>query len=423
MVKPASELTAESTDKPVVIIGGGQAAVQLCLALRKEKVSSPVLMLSEESEYPYHRPPLSKSFLSGETDLEKLAMRPVSFYETKDVQVELNTQVTEIDPVNKTVTANSATHKFQSLVMATGARPRALPIPGAELSGVHLLRDIEHSKNIKSELESAVNVVVIGAGFIGLEFAAVANAMKKRVTVFDTADRVMARAVSPDVSAWFEKNHSASGIGIRLNDSVAAIEGDAKVQRVITADGEELDCDLLVIGIGVVPNSELADKANISCDNGIVVNEFCETSAPDIYAVGDVASHPNPFFGGKMIRLESVQNATDQARVVASTVAGNRKPYHSVPWFWSDQGEHSLQMAGLSDNADQFVRRNPKPADNAASPESFSVFHYSAGKLQSVDSVNSPRDHMLARKLIAGGVSPAPEQVADPDFELKSLLS
>lgn len=417
------EPAAESAGEPVIIVGGGQAAVQLCLALRKEKVSSPVLMLSEESEYPYHRPPLSKSFLSGETDLEKLTMRPASFYQSKDVQVELNAQVTEIDPGNKTVTTNKATHNFQSLVIATGARPRPLPVPGAELAGVHLLRDIEHSIKIKSELASAANVVVIGAGFIGLEFAAVANAMKKRVTVFDTADRVMARAVSPDVSVWFEKTHSANGIAIRLNDSVAAIEGDSAVQRIITADGKKMDCDLLVIGIGVVPNSELADNANITCDNGIVVNEFCETSAPDIYAVGDVASHPNPFSGSKMVRLESVQNATDQARVVASVISGNKKPYESVPWFWSDQGEHSLQMTGLSDNADQFVRRDPKPADNAASPESFSVFHYRAGILQSVDSVNSPRDHMLARKLIANNVSPTPEQAADPDFELKSLLS
>ena len=407
---------------PVIIIGGGQAAVQLCLALRKQKVATPIMMLSEEAEYPYHRPPLSKSFLSGETGEEKLAMRPVSFYETKDVQVKLNTVVSAIDTVKQTVATESAEFTYEALVVATGARPRPLPLDSAYiddghlLDGVHLLRDVQHSRAIKSALEEARNVVVIGAGFIGLEFASVASAMAKNVTVFDTADRVMARAVSPDISSWFEQAHRANNITIRLGDSVREIIGDEKVTRVIASSGEELDCDLLVVGIGVLPNVELAAAAGIDCDNGIIVNKYCETSVANVYAIGDCSYHPNPFYSNKMIRLESVQNATDQARVAAGCIAGNKKPYHAVPWFWSDQGEHSLQMAGLSDAADQFVRRAGATDDN------FSVFHFSAAKLQSVDSVNSPRDHMLARKLIAEQVSPTPEQAADPEFDLKSLL-
>jgi len=192
------------------------------------------------------------------------------------------------------------------------------------------------------------------------------------------------------------------------------------VQRVITGSGDIVECDLLVIGIGVVPNIELADTAGLLCDDGIVVNEFCETSVADVYAVGDCAYHPNPFCRNKMIRLESVQNATDQARVVAAAIAGDKKPYNSVPWFWSDQGEHSLQMAGLSGGAELFVRRVPLKPEGQT--DSFSIFHFADGQLHCVDSVNSPRDHMLARKLIAGQVNPAPEQVADPGFDLKSLI-
>ena len=410
---------------PVIVVGGGQAAVQLCLALRKEKVESRMLLLSDESEYPYHRPPLSKSYLSGDTDEEKLSMRPVSFYESKNVDVQLDAAVTKIETKNKTVTTADSTHSYQSLVIATGARPRFLALPGADLNGVHLLRELKHSRKIKSELPHAKNIVVIGAGFIGLELASVARGMKKQVTVFDAADRVMARAVSPDVSHWFETTHRNNGIELRLNDSVRAIEGDTNVQRVIADSGDVIDCDLLVVGIGVIPNTELAEAAGIACNNGIVVNEFCETSVADVYAIGDCALHPNPFIDNQKIRLESVQNATDQARVAACAIAGNKKPYNSVPWFWSDQGEHSLQMAGLSDGADLFVRRTPRPPSEQSTEkttDSFSVFHFRAGNLQSVDSVNSPRDHMLARKLISGRINPAPEQVADSDFDLKSLI-
>lgn len=407
-------------DTPIVIVGGGQAAVQLCLALRKEKVTTPIVMLSEEAEYPYHRPPLSKSYLTGETNEEKLAMRPTSFYDSKDIRVELNCTVTGINPESRSVDTQAAVINYQSLVLATGARPRVLPLPGADLSGVHLLRDYQQSRSLKQDLDSAENIVVIGAGFIGLEIAVVANGAGKKVTVFDTGDRVMARAVSPDVSAWFEKTHRANGIDIRLNDSVSEIQGGSRVTNVVTSAGDEIACDVLIIGIGVVPNMELADSAGIDCENGVVVNEYCETSVADIYAVGDCAYHPNPYFSNKMIRLESVQNATDQARVAASVIAGRKNAYNSVPWFWSDQGEHSLQMAGLSDNADQFVMREDASQQDGGS--SFSVFHFGGGKLQSVDSVNNPRDHMLARKLLSAQINPTPEQAADPDFDLKTLL-
>lgn len=412
------------TDKPIIIIGGGQAAVQLCLALRKEKVSLPILMLSEESEYPYHRPPLSKSFLSGETEEEKLAMRPASFYTSKEIDLQLNTYVTKIDPAGNKVFTDKGEFTFHSLIIATGARPRPLPaavFSGSEdnantLGGVHLLRDLQQSKKIKQELESAQNVVVIGAGFIGLEFAAVANKMGKNVTVFDMADRVMARAVAPFVSAWFDERHQADGIDIQLEDSVVNIIGIDKISEIFTNSGKKQKCDLMVVGIGVIPNDELAIDAGLNCDNGIVVNEYCETSIKGIYAAGDCAMHPNPFANNELVRIESIQNATDQARAIAKCIAGSKTSYKSVPWFWSDQGDYSLQMAGLSNNSDQFVTRGD-PAEG-----SFSVYHFSEKIMQSVDSVNSPKDHMIARKLIDKGLSPTPKQAADTEFDLKSLL-
>jgi len=400
----------------ILVMGGGQAAVQLCLSLRKNKVTAPVLMLSEESDYPYHKPPLSKCFLSGETDEEKLSMRPESFYSSKDVEVVLGCKVTAIEPDAHRVKTDKGSYDYQSLVIAAGARPRELAIEGTSLDGVHLLRNLNQSRAIKSELEQAQNVVVVGAGFIGLEFAAVANQMKKHVTVLDKSVRAMARAVSPDVSSWFEKMHRANGIDLRFQECVSEIIGEKKVQQIKTTDGKLLDCDLLVIGIGVVPNDEVARSAGLECNDGIIVNEFCETSVADIYAAGDCARHPNQFCSGSMIRLESIQNATDQSRTVASVIAGEKSSYHAVPWFWSDQGKISLQMTGLSNGSDQFVTRG-SAADGA-----FSVFHFKAGRLQCVDSVNSPRDHMVARKLIAAGITPSAAQAADTGFDLKTLI-
>jgi len=412
---------ADLVDDPIVIIGGGQAAVQMCIALRKEKVDSPIVMLSEEREYPYHRPPLSKSFLSGDTPEEKLRMRPASFYPSKDVAVKLNSRVIKINPESRGVETDKGEFSYQSLVIATGARPRPLPsdIKGvtSEISGVHLLRELRNAKIIKQELANAENVAVIGAGFIGLEFAAVANKMAKNVTVFDLANRVMARAVSPNISAWFLQKHLSNGIDIRLNDSITEVIGTDKITELRTVAGERQSCDLLVVGIGVIPNDVIAADAGLNCADGIVVNEHCETSIAGIYAAGDCARHPNPFANNEMVRLESIQNATDQARVIAGCIAGKNSSYNSVPWFWSDQGEYSLQMAGLSNSSDTFIERD-NPVEN-----SFSVFHYNDGALQSVDSVNSPKDHMIARKLIANGISPDPEQAADTSFELKSLLS
>jgi len=400
----------------IVIVGGGQVALQLCLALRKEKVDTPIVVLCEEDAYPYHRPPLSKAYLSGDTSDDDLSMRPQSFYESKLIDVRLATEALSIDRNGKTVSTSEGEVGYSHLIIATGAAPRALPVNSAGLEGVHMLRDLQHAKRIKIELPGAQHVVVIGAGFIGLEFAAVAKKAGKNVTVLDMADRVMARAVSPTVSQWFENMHENKGIDIRLQESMKSFSGNKKIESIETSSGENIPCDLMVVGIGVVPNTSLAEDAGLSVNDGVVVDEFCKTSDPFIFAAGDCAKHPNPFAHDELIRLESIQNATDQARVIAASISGKGTSYNSVPWFWSDQGEHGLKMAGLSNGSDQFVTRGDLEAG------AFSVFHFKSDKLQSVDSVNSPRDHMLARKLIEAGIHPTTAQVADSEFDLKTLL-
>ena len=406
---------------PVVIVGGGQAAVQLCLALRKEKYDGEIMIFSAESEPPYHRPPLSKAYITGQADDSKLAMRPESFYPAKNIQLKLNDEVLSIDASAKTIASASGKQAYSSLVIATGAVARPLQIEGRDAKAVYELRDIHDARSIKAALEKANHVVVIGAGFIGLEVAAAANQSGKKVTVFDMADRVMGRAVAPLISHWFEKTHRAAGIDIHLQESIKGIVSDdsGHVTGVERNSSEILEAQLVLIGIGVLPNSDIASAAGIQCDNGVVVDKYCRTSNPHIYAAGDCANHPNVFADGRRVRLESIQNATDQARVIASAiVAGGEatRAYGAVPWFWSDQAEHALQMTGLSFDADSYaVRGEPASA-------SFSVFHYRQQQLLAVDSVNSSRDHMLSRKMLAAGVSPTPEQVEDTSFNLLDLV-
>ena len=408
---------------PVVIVGGGQAGVQLCLSLRKGKYDGPIVMYSDEADAPYHRPPLSKTFLLDKIGEDKLPMRPESFYTSKSIDLQLDQAVTSIDPVAKVVSCgDNHQQRYSRLILATGASPRQLPIDGVELGGVHCLRSLNDCRSIKSELAAIDRVVVIGAGFIGLEVAAAARSLGKNVTVFDTDDRVMARAVAPAISSWYQEMHRQSGVDLRLSQAISAIGGESGRVTHVDCDDGPLEAQMVVVGIGVVPNISIAEQAGLHCDNGVVVDEFCRTSDEFIFAAGDCANHPNPFASIERLRLESIQNATDQARVIASNVmaslAGEKalNAYHAVPWFWSDQGEHSLQMAGLSIDADQYVTRG-EPSSN-----SFSIYHFKAEQLLAVDSVNMPRDHMLARKLIEAGVSPAAAQAADVEFDLKTLL-
>lgn len=401
----------------VVIVGGGQAGVQLCMALRREKFDGPISLYCAESEYPYHRPPLSKSYITGATDDDKLPMRPESFYEKNAIDVHLECTVSDLNLQDSSVSAGGGVVSYRDLVLATGARPRLLDWQRGAPTGVYALRDLADARQIRQALKSCKSLAIVGAGFIGLELAAAAAATGVQVTVFETADRVMARAVAPAISRWFEQTHRANGVDIRLGTAVSGVDqrGGA-VSAVNAVDGTVLESDMVVVGIGVVPNEELAEQAGLRCDNGIVVDEHCRTEADSVYACGDCAAHVNRFADSRQVRLESIQNATDQARTVAAAIAGGHKPYNAVPWFWSDQGAHKLQMAGLAFDADDYIQRGDSTSAR------FSIFHYRGNRLLAVDSVNESRDHMVARKLIDAGVSPTREQAADADFDLKSLI-
>jgi len=400
----------------VVIVGGGQAAMQTVDSLRREEFEGTITLVSEEPHLPYQRPPLSKNFLSGELDEERLFFRPEDFYTLRGVTLKLGTRVSEIDRIGTVVrTEDGATVPYDALVLAVGARVRELPVPGADLPGVHYLRSLDDSRSIAVELAGAGRVVVVGGGFIGLEVAAVCRQMGKDVTVVEAADRLMARAVSPMISEYYKDYHEARGVEILLETGVTAIRGDDRVEAVTFADGESRPADLVVVGIGVVPNTELAEAVGIDCDNGILVDEHCRTSDPKIYAIGDCTNHPNPYLS-RRIRLESVQNAVDQARVAAANIAGRETTYAEVPWFWSNQYDLKLQMVGICSGYNDIAVRGKR------SENKFSIFYFDGNRLVAIDSINRPADHMAGRKLLAAGAELSPDQAADESNNLKNLI-
>lgn len=402
----------------VVIIGAGQAGYQAADALRSQGYQQPITLIGEEPYLPYQRPPLSKAYLLGKADAERIRFRNQDHYDKQNIEVKLQVQVTGINGDERTVTLSDGSQlQYDDLILATGARVRQIPVPGADLDGVVYLKTLDDVNDIQQRLENVNRVAVIGAGFIGLEFAAVARSLGKQVTVIEAMDRVMARVVSPTISDFFTAKHRENGVEIQTNAQVAEIVGDnGKVHAVKTADGAVIEAELVLVGIGVIANTELAEHAGLECDNGIVVDAYGRTSNQHIFACGDCASYQHPFAGAR-IRLESVQNASDQARSVAATIAGQEKPYDVVPWFWSDQYNLKLQIVGLSTGCDQTVVRG----DQAS--EKFSVFYFRNGELRAIDSINNPADHVLGRKLLAAKVQVTPEQAVDDSFNLKELLN
>lgn len=408
---------AAAGEGKVVILGGGQAGWQTAESLRQEGWTGAITLIGEENRLPYQRPPLSKAYLLGEIDLPRLMFRAAPWYDDHNITVRTGVRAVSIDRAARTVALDDGAYvAYDHLVLALGARPRPLPLAGAGLAGVHHLKTIDHVAAIEAELAAVEDVAVIGAGFIGLEFAAVARKLGKRVTVLEAAPRVMARAVCPELSAFFTQVHRSHGVDLRLGAGVAALIGGARVEAVELADGSAIPAGLVVIGVGVLPEIELAASAGLECDNGIVVDAHCRTSDPRIFAAGDCAATRHPFADGGLIRLESVQNAADQGRIVAAAIAGTPKAYDAPPWFWSDQYDLKLQMVGLRDRCDLTATRGDMASGK------FSLFHFRQGVLRSVDSVNRAADHIQGRKLLAAGVSPTPEQAADPDFKLAGLL-
>ena len=403
--------------KGIVIVGGGHGGSQIAASLRGDGYDGPLTLISAERDVPYQRPPLSKAFLKDPAH-DLLPLRPESFYAKNAIDLRLGVEVATIDRTASAVVLTDGTAiAFDRLALATGATPRLPSVAGIDLDGVFTLRHAEDARVLRNALNASRDVVVVGGGFIGLEIAATARLTGKTVTVLEAADRLMGRVVAPEISRHFLVLHRGWGSDIRLGTAVGRILGEGgKVVAVDTATGDRIAADLAVIGIGVTPNVALAEAAGATIDNGIVVNDFMETSVPGLVAVGDCVAFDH-WELKRRIRLESVQNAVDQAKTLAAALTGKRQPYRAVPWFWSDQGDVKLQMVGLSGNATESHLRG-SPDDG-----SFSVFHYAGDRLVAIDSVNRAADHVLGRRMIGAGISPPPASVADMSVDLKALLA
>ena len=401
-----------------VIIGAGQGGYQVAASLREAGYAEPILLLGEEKDAPYQRPPLSKAYLTGDTTADRLLLRQPNYYDKHSIHLRTGARVAAIDRQARQVRlASGEALAYDHLVLATGARNRLLPVSGAELPGVLYLRTRADADDIKQRFTVAQSVLVAGAGFIGLELAAVASKLGKKVTVIEPLARCMSRAVSPVMSQFFAEAHVGWGVDLRLNTRLAAIEGGgAGVNSVATVEGEMIPADLVLVGIGVEPCVELAREAGLAIDNGIAVDAQLRTSDPAVSAIGDCASFPDAA-SGKRIRLESVQNAIDQGRAVAKRIAGQPADYAAVPWFWSDQRDLKLQMAGLTAGCDRTIVRGD--------PESraFSVFCFKGERLAGIESVNKPADHMFGRRLLGAGQTITPDEAADLSFDLKARLA
>ncbi len=403
----------------IVIVGAGQAGFQAAASLREGGYHGPLTLVGDETALPYQRPPLSKAYLAGKTDADGLALRPASFFADHRITLHAASPAKAIDREGRRlVLADGTALPFAHLVLATGSRNRPLPVPGADLDGVRQLRGLADADALKAALEGGPRIVVIGAGFIGLEFAAVAAGRGLDVTVVEAAERAMARAVSAETAAFFRTAHEALGVRFAFAAGVTALTGEGgRVRAVALADGRELPADLVVVGIGVLPNADLAAEAGLSVADGVRVDAFLATSDPAISAIGDCARFPSPFahglHGDGTVRIESVQNAIDQGRCLAARLTGKPAAYAALPWFWSDQGPHKLQIAGLSAPGDAAVIRGEGSA--------FSVFRFRDGRLSAVESINRAGDHMIARRLLSAGTPLTPDQAADPALDLKAL--
>lgn len=410
-----------STDGRILIVGAGQAGVQVGEALRAGGFTGSITLLGDEASAPYHRPPLSKAWLAGELAEAQLTMRAPEALARKGIELRLSTPVRRIDLAAREVTlADGSVLPYTGLALTTGSTPRALPLPGADAAGVLPLRSLADANAISARLQQCVEqqlpVVVIGGGFIGLEVAATARKKGLAVTVLEAAPRLLGRVLAPVLSDWYAELHRSHGAELVFGAQIEAIESqDGMVSAVRLADGRRLPAGLVVVGIGVVANDALAREAGLACDRGIVVDDCARTSDPHVVAAGDCAARR--LADGTLLRLESVQNATEQGKSAAAALLGQSRPFTATPWFWSDQYQVKLQMAGLSGGADAWVVRG----DMASG--SFSVCHFKGERLIAMDSVNASKEHLTARKLLDAGVSPTREQAADAGFDLAGLLA
>ena len=402
-----------------LIVGASQAGLQIAVSLREQGDDAPITLVGAELHAPYQRPPLSKEFLTGASGRDALAFRTPAFYADAGIDLVLGERVTELSlPGAGTArTASGRELGYDRLALTVGARPRRLSVPGSDLDGITYLRDVDDAEHLQERLDAATRVVVVGGGFIGLEAAAVARAQGKDVTVVEAADRLVARAVAPVVSDFYRRAHERRGTTVLLSACVAAFRGEAgQVQAVRLADGTELPADLVVVGVGVVPRTELAEQLGLECDGGIVVDAHARTSAAQVVAAGDCTVLPHPLTGVGRVRLESVQSAVAQAGIAAATLLGREADTRAVPWFWSNQGDLKLQIAGLSTGYDSHVVRGEPDS------ERFSVLYYREDQLLAVDAVNNPIDYMVVRKALTAGATIPADRAGDVTVPLKSLM-
>ncbi|RJF90900.1 NAD(P)/FAD-dependent oxidoreductase [Sphingomonas cavernae] len=407
------------TSYDVLIVGAGHGGAQVAVALRQHGFEGTVAIVGDEPEIPYERPPLSKDYLAGEKAFERILIRPATFWSERKVDMLTGKRVAEVDPAARTVTlAGGESIGYGKLVWATGGSPRMLACEGTDLKGIHVVRTKADADAMIAALDSTTDVVVVGGGYIGLEAAAVLAKLGKRVTVLEALPRVLARVAGEPLSRFYEAEHRAHGVEVRLDASMAGFEGEGgEVSGVRMEDGEVIPAQMVIVGIGIIPAVGPLLAAGAAGGNGVDVDPFCQTSLPDIYAIGDCAAHVNDFCDGERIRLESVQNANDQANTVAKAILGDPQPYHAVPWFWSNQYDLRLQTVGLSTGHDDVVLRG----DPAA--RSFSVIYLKKGRVIALDCVNATKDYVQGRKLVTERLSPDKAKLADASVPLKELAA
>ncbi len=400
-----------------VVVGGGHAGAQAVDSLRRENPAARIVLVAGEPALPYQRPPLSKKFLGGELELERLGIRPASFYESIHCEVVTGNPVAAIDrKARRLALADGATFGYDKVVLATGGRARPLPAPGADLPGVHLMRTVADVQEIRAQLAPGRRVAIVGAGYIGLECAATLCKLGMKVSVVETLDRVMSRVVAPEVSRFYEAEHRGHGVEILTGRRVSAFEGKDRVAAVACADGSRVPAELVIVGIGIEPDTKLAAAAGLACDDGIAVDEHCRSSDPEIYAVGDCCSFPSLRYG-RRVRLESVDNAFEQAKTAAANACGRAVVHDKTPWFWSDQFDLKLQIVGLSQHYERIILRGD-PAT-----KSFSCCYLRDGELIALDAINHGKDFMAARKLIAERARLDPARAADDTVALRDAVA
>ena len=401
-----------------IVIGASHAAAQLAPSLRQEGWEGRIVVVGEESQIPYHRPPLSKAFLAGEKTQEEIYIRPNDVYEKAEIEFVLDTRVESIDRTRKQISLNTGESMgYDKLALTVGSSVRRVNLPGVDLQGIHYLRTIADVERIKANVDSGKNAVIVGGGYIGLETAAVLKKLGMDVTVVEMMERVLQRVTAPEISEFYHRVHTEEGVKIICNTGVNAFEGDGHVADVVCSDGNTLPADLVIIGVGIVPNVELAEKAGLKVENGIVVDEFARTCDHDIVSAGDCTWHYNKLYE-RWIRLESVQNASDQARVAAQTLCGKEKAYDALPWFWSDQYDLKLQIAGLSQDYDEVITRGDKDTGR-----SFAAFYLKNSVIIAVDAINKPPEFMMGKRLIMNKVVADKDKLADATVPIKELLA